>query len=371
MQVVYTPRHLGHDLVVETVGGVPIPANEVAERAEIIRAALAADGGFATADPTEHGKDPITAVHDPGLVRFLEAAWSEMRAQAVGGAFLTADTYPNRAMFEGMSEAAIGAVREPRSIAGRAGFWGLDTAAPLVAGTYVAARAAVDVALTTVDLVLGGETMAYGLCRPPGHHAARSMYGGYCFFNNAAIAAEALVRATGERVAIIDVDFHHGNGTQQIFWRRGDVRYVSIHADPDRQYPYFLGRADETGEGEGSGENLNLPLPAGATNAAYLAAVDRACDALESVPGSVIVVSLGFDTYGLDPIGDFALTTDVYHEVGRRVAALGRRLVILQEGGYHRPSLGENARAWLRGAEGRPFDPLPVAGFGPSGAVAD
>ena len=219
-------------------------------------------------------------------------------------------------------------------------------------------------ALTTVDLVLAGETAAYGLCRPPGHHAARSMYGGYCFFNNAAIAAEAITRTTGERVAILDVDYHHGNGTQQIFWRRGDVRYVSIHADPDRQYPYFLGRADETGEGEGAGENHNLPLPAGATDAAYLAATDRALEVIADAPGSVIVVSLGFDTYGLDPIGDFALTTAVYHEIGRRVAGLGRRLVILQEGGYHRPSLGENARAWLRGAEGRAFDPMPAGGFG-------
>jgi acetoin utilization deacetylase AcuC-like enzyme len=228
----------------------------------------------------------------------------------------------------------------------------------------------VDVALTTADLVLDGAPMAYGLCRPPGHHTARSMYGGYCFLNNAAIAADAIARRTGERVAILDVDYHHGNGSQQIFWRRGDVRYVSIHADPDGDYPYYLGRADETGEGDGAGENLNLPLPPGTTDADYLAAVDRACEAIAAAPGSIIVVSLGFDTYGLDPIGTFALTTAVYHEVGRRVAARGRRRVILQEGGYHRPSLGENARAWLRGAEGRDFEPRPAAGFGPSGAVA-
>jgi acetoin utilization deacetylase AcuC-like enzyme len=371
MQVVYTPRHLGHDIDTETYMGVGIPANEVAERAERIRQALEADGGFAIVGPTDHGEVPITAVHDPGLVRFLEAAWSQLRAQNVPRAFLSADTYPNVAMFEGMTPEAVARIaREPRQIGGRAGFWGLDSAAPLVAGTYEAARAAVDVALTTVDLVLGGETMAYGLCRPPGHHAARSMYGGYCFFNNAAIAAESITAATGERVAILDVDFHHGNGTQQIFWRRGDVRYVSIHADPDRQYPYFLGRADETGEGEGSGENLNIPLRAGTTNGEYLEATDRALDFVAAAPGPIVVVSLGFDTYGLDPIGDFALTTDVYHEIGRRVAALGRRLVILQEGGYHRPSLGENARAWLRGAEGRSFDPLPAAGFGERGTVA-
>ena len=371
MQVVYSPAHLGHDVTVETFMGVPVPANEVAERAETIRAALDADGGFTIAGPTEHGEAPITAVHDAGLVRFLEVAWSELRAQSIDRPFLSADTYPNRRCSRACrTRRWPPSSREPVHAGGRAGFWGLDSAAPLVAGTYDAARAAVDVALTATDLVLAGEPAAYGLCRPPGHHAARSMYGGYCFFNNAAIAAEAIVRATGERVAILDVDYHHGNGSQQIFWRRGDVRYVSIHADPDRDYPYFLGRADETGEGDGAGENLNIPLPAGTRNEAYLAAVDRALEAIAAAPGSVVVVSLGFDTYGLDPIGTFALTTDVYHEIGRRTAALGRRLVILQEGGYHRPSLGENARAWLRGAEGRPFDPRPAGGFGEHGAVA-
>jgi len=370
MQVVYSPRHLAHDIVTETYMGVEVPANEVAERAERIRTALEADGGFAFSEPTDHGEDPITAVHDPGLVRFLEAAWSELRSQNVPRSFLSADTYPNRSMFEGMSDEAIDVmVKEPRQIGGRAGFYGLDSAAPLVAGTYDAARAAVDVALTTVDLVLDGAAAAYGLCRPPGHHAARSMYGGYCFFNNAAIAAQAITAIAGEPVAILDVDFHHGNGSQQIFWRRGDVRYVSIHADPDRQYPYFLGRADETGEGDGRGANLNIPLAAGATNAGYLAAIDTALGFIAEGPGTILVVSLGFDTYGLDPIGDFALTTDVYHEVGQRVAASDRRLVILQEGGYHRPSLGESARAWLRGAEGRSFDPLPAAGFTGRGSV--
>jgi acetoin utilization deacetylase AcuC-like enzyme len=370
MQVVYTPTHLGHDITVETFMGEPVPANEVAERAEIIRRTIEADGGFEIVAPTEHGEAPITAVHDEGLLRFLEVAWSEVRRQQLPQAFLSADTYPNRSMFEGMSADAVSRlVREPEHAGGRAGFWGLDSAAPLVAGTYPAARSAVDVALTTVDLVLAGATSAYGLCRPPGHHAARSMYGGYCFFNNAAIAAHAITAQTGERVAIIDVDYHHGNGSQQIFWRRGDVRYISIHADPVRAYPYFLGRVDETGEGEGAGENLNIPLRAGATNDDFLEATDRAVEAIAAVPGSIVVVSLGFDTYGLDPIGDFALTTDVYHEVGRRVAATGRRLVILQEGGYHRPTLGENARAWLRGAVGRPFDPLPAAGFAPGGSV--
>jgi acetoin utilization deacetylase AcuC-like enzyme len=353
VKVVYSPAHLGHDVRFETYLGQPVEANEVVERAEIIRAALADAGGFEQVGPTEHGEAPITAVHDPGLIRFLADAWAALEREKIDRQYLVADTYPTFKMFEGMSPELAAQQPEPTVVAGRAGWWGLDTSNPIVKGTYKAARAAVDVAMTTVDLVLGGETMAYGLCRPPGHHAARSMAGGYCYFNNAAIAAEAIVRATAERVAILDLDYHHGNGSQQIFWRRGDVLYASIHADPARQFPFYLGHAHETGEGDGVGENLNLPQPAGLSNDAYLAALDRTLEAILARPGSVIVVSLGFDTYGLDPICDFALTTEVYGEVGRRVAATGRRLVILQEGGYYRPALGQNAVTWLRGAEGR------------------
>jgi acetoin utilization deacetylase AcuC-like enzyme len=180
------------------------------------------------------------------------------------------------------------------------------------------------------------------------------MAGGYCFFNNAAIAAQAIASQTGEHVAILDVDVHHGNGTQQIFWRRRDVLYISLHADPKRLYPFFLGHADEIGEGPGRGANRNFPMPLRADDASYLATLDNALERIADEPGSIVVVSLGFDTYEKDPIGDLALTTAGYHEMGRRVAALGRRLVILQEGGYHLGALGENARAWLRGAAGRP-----------------
>ncbi|HSO30677.1 MAG TPA: histone deacetylase family protein [Candidatus Sulfomarinibacteraceae bacterium] len=358
MKVVYTPRHLAHDVTHETYLGLAIPANEVPERAERIRQALADDGGFDLVEPIEHGLDPVLAVHDPGLVRFVEEAWEQARREAIGRSFLVADTYPVRAMFEGMSEAALGRLREPLAIGGRTGWWGLDSGNPLVAGTYEASRWAVDVALTAADLVVdGGESAVYGLCRPPGHHAARAMVGGYCFFNTAAIAAEAIVRRTGGRVAILDLDVHHGNGTQQIFWRREDVFYASIHADPANLYPFYLGYADEVGEGPGAGANYNQPLPSGTGDAVYLEAVDRALDAIARTPGDVLVVSLGFDTYREDPIGTLALTTPVYHEIGRRSAALGRRLVILQEGGYHRPSLGTNARAWLRGAAGRAHVP--------------
>ena len=351
MRVVYSPAHLEHDATTQTSMGVQIPASEIPARAEQIRGTLERDGGFEFLAPTEHGEAPITAVHDPGLLAFMRDAWQDTVRAGITNGFLAPETIASAFVYEGMSDALR---REPPHIAGRSGYRALDTSSPIVAGTYAAARGAVDVALTAVDLVLGGETAAYGLCRPPGHHAARSMYGGYCYFNNAAIAAEAITRQTGEPVSILDVDYHHGNGTEQIFWRRGDVLYVSLHAHPDREYPYFLGWPDETGEGPGEGANLNLPLPAGTSDEAYLEALERGLGRIASHPGSVLVVSLGFDTYRLDPLGDFALTTEVYHEVGRRAAALGKRLVILQEGGYYVPALGDNALAWLRGAEGRP-----------------
>ena len=357
MRVVYSAVHLGHAIRTQTVLGVQVPANEVAARAETIRETLLADGGFELVTPADHGDAPITAVHHPGLLRFLAEAWSDAVAQGHPYDFIAPETIANAAMTEGMTRGG----RESPRIEGRAGYWALDTSTYIVSGTYAAARAAVDVALTAVDHVIdGGEQVAYGLCRPPGHHAAKAMYGGFCYFNNAAIAAADIARRTGEHVSILDVDYHHGNGTQQIFWRRDDVLYVSLHADPDRQYPYFTGWADEMGEGPGAGANLNIPLPAGLTDDGFLDALDRGLARIEAEPGSVIVVSLGFDTYGRDPIGDFALTTPVYHEAGRRTAATGKRLVILQEGGYYLPDLGVNARAWLRGSAGRTFEPGPL-----------
>ena len=284
-------------------------------------------------------------------VRLGELLHPVQRAEGVAHEALVPEAFGVRGLTEGMTVPG-----EPRgAISGRAGYWALDTSTPIVAGTYRAARAAVDVALTATDLVLGGAPAAYGLCRPPGHHAARSMYGGYCFFNNAAIAAAAVVRATGEPVAILDLDYHHGNGTQQIFWRRFDVLYVSIHADPDRAYPFYLGRADETGEGPGAGANLNLPMPAGTTNEMYLDALDRALEAVGATPGSVVVVSLGFDTYGHDPIGDFALTT------GRLPPALTRRECPGLAARRRRTALGPAAGGRFRDGrrdELRPAEPV-------------
>lgn len=361
MRVVYEPKHQLHDPEHEVQYGVPIPMYEVPARAESIRRTLEADGGFGLGPPTEHGVDPIRRVHDNGLIQFLEEAWTiwQEHGGLVGGASEAPEYFPDTVLHPALRE-GMGPAREPSAPTGRIGFWCWETMTPIVSGSYPAARVAVDVALTAADLVLSGETAAYGLTRPPGHHSPRAAFGGYGFFNFAAITAEYLVERTGERVAILDVDYHHGNGTQQIFYSRDDVFYVSLHADPDRAYPYFAGWADERGAGKGEGANVNFPLPAGCTNERYLETMDQALAIIKRFDPATLVVSLGFDTFGQDPIADFALSTDIYHELGKRVAQLDRRMVILQEGGYYVPKLGENARQWLRGAEGRPLDLRPA-----------
>ena len=351
MRVVYDPSHVLHDPVTEVQCGVAMPMYEVPARVESIREALLADDAFSFADPAAHGLGPVTAVHHEGLVSFLADAWGLWRAQG-GGSSLPSqfmpDTVLHPALREGMGEAP-----EPSGAVGRIGYWSWETMTPLVAGSYRAARGAVDVALTAADLLLAGDDAVYGLARPPGHHCPRSAFGGYGLFNYSAAASAYLADRVG-RVAVLDVDYHHGNGTQQIFYQRADVLYVSLHADPDRAFPYFAGWAGERGAGAGEGFTLNLPLPAGCTDERYLAALETALGRIAEHNAAVLVVSLGFDTYALDPIADFALSTDVYHEVGRRVANLGLPTLVLQEGGSFVPQLGANARSWLGGLLGSP-----------------
>jgi acetoin utilization deacetylase AcuC-like enzyme len=345
MHVVYSPKHTLHDAEHDVQAGIPVPQRERPERVERILEALTAHASFSTREPTEHGLAPIEAVHAPGLIAFLTEAWQTWRASA-SEAEMFPDSIWHPALRDGMDAEPM----QPRAPIGRLGYWCFDTGTPIVPGTYAAARSAVDVALTAADLVLDGERIAYGLCRPPGHHAAHSVYGGFCYFNNAAITVEYLAQQIHERIAVLDLDYHHGNGTQQIFYRRADVLFVSVHADPVRAYPYFTGHADETGAGPGAGTTCNIPLPVATADERYLEAVDQALEVVTRYGPALTVVSLGLDTYGQDPLGDFSLTTPVYREVGRRVAAALERLVVLQEGGYYLPRLGDNVREWLLGA---------------------
>ena len=219
---------------------------------------------------------------------------------------------------------------------------------PIAAGTWDGAYWSAQTALTALDAVLGGERAAFALCRPPGHHCGADYLGGYCYLNNAAIAAEAAI-AAGKRVAILDVDYHHGNGTQDIFYARGDVLFVSIHADPGTDYPFFWGHADETGEGEGEGATLNLPLPRGTDLAAYLPALDTALAKIAAFAPDLLVISYGADTFVGDPISQFRLETADYTVLARRIAALGLPTVIVMEGGYAVDALGANVAAFLEG----------------------
>jgi acetoin utilization deacetylase AcuC-like enzyme len=345
MLVVHSQIHLRHLPDLEISHGRPIPALEAPARAERIREALEADPRHRVMAPRSHGMAPLEAVHDPAMLRYLESCWTDWVASGRSGTI-----FPDTLLLDRYRE-GMGEVRPPRSPAGAIGYWCFDTATPIVEGTWEATRAAADVALTAAETVLDGAPAAYGLCRPPGHHAARRMFGGYCYVNNAAIVAEWLVARGAGRVGILDVDFHHGNGTQQLFWERPDVPYASLHGDPDRVYPYFSGHADEVGGGAGAGANLNIPLPAGTGDAAYLGELERALDWLDGRTDGFIVVSLGIDTYERDLLGDLALTTEGYRRCGELVARTGRRLVVLQEGGYYVPALGDNVAAWLDGVE--------------------
>jgi acetoin utilization deacetylase AcuC-like enzyme len=347
VKVVYTLRHRLHHPERELEGSRFQDPFEHPGRAETIRAALAADDRFELVAPDESGKEPIEAVHDPGLVSFLETAWHDFQIERGPTHDVIPDVFAMPALREGMGPAS-----EPTPIAARLGWWCFETTTPIMQTTYEAARSSVDVALSAAALVTGGERFAYGLCRPPGHHAARAAYGGYCFFNNAAIVAHDLARSTGSKVTVLDVDYHHGNGTQQIFYARDDVQFVSLHGDPVRAYPFVTGHADEVGAGRGDGTTSNFPLPAATNDDDYLVVLASACEDIVEFGPSMLVVSLGLDTYYLDPISDLALTADGFESCGAMIAALGLPTVLLQEGGYADDDLGENVRRWLLGAAG-------------------
>ena len=344
MHVVYSPKHLLHDPATEIESSTTHSPFEHTGRAETIKATLAGDPRFSFRSPTEHGAEPITRVHDEGLVRFLSVAWAEYQTVVGNRREVVPDMF-----YRDDLRNQMGATSEPESITGRLGWWCFETTTPLTEGTYEAARAAVDTALTATDMVLGGERVAYGLCRPPGHHATRDLYGGYCFFNNAAIAANEIVQRTGGKVTVLDVDYHHGNGTQEIFYDRDDVQYVSLHGDPRRAYPYFTGHADETGTGRGLGSTYNVPLPARTADDAYLSALSTCAEKIGAFKPTALIVSLGLDTFITDPIADLAVTTEGFSRSGALLAQLGLPTVVLQEGGYDVDALGRNVHAWLTG----------------------
>jgi acetoin utilization deacetylase AcuC-like enzyme len=342
--VVWSDAHRRHAPGTAVWVGVPIEADELPERAERIRAALE-DAGAQVVAAEPHGDDALLAVHDPGLVDFLRRAWPDWR----DGGMHDDPGQPNVVGYIFPTPGLVGAddARVPRALSARTGAWCFDTMTPVTEGTWEAARGAVDAALTAADLVLDGARVAYACCRPPGHHVTRSAYGGSCYLNNAAVAAQYLRDRRFGRVALLDLDAHHGNGAQSIFRERGDVLTASVHVDPGAGwFPHFLGFAAESGP-----SNLNVPLAPGTSDEEWLAGIDRLLTATRERGSDALVVALGVDAASDDPNSPLAVTEDGFREAGRRLGALGLPTVVVQEGGYVLETVGPLVRAALEGID--------------------
>jgi acetoin utilization deacetylase AcuC-like enzyme len=336
MRVVHSPLHARHDGGVELHRGALVPSFESPARAQFILDALL-QRGFAVIPPRDIPEARLQSVHDAEFLAFLRGAYARWTAEGRDGSMLPSG-FPARGLRRD---------HRPAGINGAMGYYTFDASTPIVAGTWDAALAAARCAMTAAALVTEGEAAAYALCRPPGHHAGRSFYGGYCYLNNAALAAQYLLDHGCARVALLDVDYHHGNGTQEIFWDRGDVLFVSLHATPESEYPYFLGYADERGVGPGEGCTLNLPLPLGSGWSAYGAALDVALGAIADFAPDALVVSLGVDTFEADPISAFRLTGADYGRIGACLTRPGLPTVLVQEGGYAISEIGANVAGVL------------------------
>ncbi len=341
MITIYSARHDRHHGTAELIDGTLQPCFEMPRRAEIILARVRDVGLGEVVEPGAFGLDPVRRVHTAPFVEFLSQAWTDWTAQG-----RTNDALPLV-----WPVPSVRHDRVPAHIDGRLGYYSSDAGVPITAGTWEAVQSAADVALTGARTLLDGAAAAFALCRPPGHHAAAAAMGGYCYLNNAAIAAQYLRDHGAARVAVIDVDYHHGNGTQQIFYDRGDVLFVSLHADPLHEYPYFLGYGDERGTGAGDGATLNYPLPHGTPWDRYSAALDDAGAAVRAWAPDALVVSLGVDTYEHDPISQFRLTSADFPSLGRALATLRRPTLFVMEGGYAVDDLGVNAVGVLTGFE--------------------
>lgn len=337
MQIFYSDTHKLHNPPFELFdGGQRVPYLENPDRMERILSLLTELDWIEILAPEDFGLGPILAVHDADYLDFLRTAfeeWMQEETTYEKSALLPA-TFPPR-----------GWPHRPKSILGRAGYYTFDLSAPIVAGTYQAALGSANCALSGAMAIKNGNRSAFALCRPPGHHAGKSFSGGYCYLNNAAIAAEWL--SSFGKVAILDIDYHAGNGTQDIFYERGDVLTLSIHADPDEAYPSFCGYANETGAGQGAGLHRNFPLPAGTEDAQYLSILDEALGLVRLFTPQYLVVSAGMDIFGGDPLGTFKVTREGIHQIGERIASLQLQTLIVMEGGYNNAALGENISTLL------------------------
>jgi acetoin utilization deacetylase AcuC-like enzyme len=337
MRIIYTAQHRLHDPANAIIDGKRFASEDAPERAESILQAVLQPPFGPICSPSDHGLPPLLSVHTQDYVDYLRSAYDHNTSTYGQASAVIAETFAPR-----------GARRKPGRFHGLPGYYCFGIGTPVLDHTWEAAYGSAQCALTAAEAVSAGEPSAYALCRPPGHHAASSLYGGLCYLNNAAIAARFLQAGGLARLAILDIDYHHGNGTQEIFYADPSVLYCSLHAHPDDDYPYYWGEADESGEGAGAGFNLNFPLPQGTDDAAYLAVLDRALGMISNYAPNGLVISAGFDTAGGDPIGGFRITEAGFTRIGQYIASLALPTVIIQEGGYLVERLGENAAAFLR-----------------------
>jgi acetoin utilization deacetylase AcuC-like enzyme len=341
MLTIYSDKHRLHHGNTELIGGLLQPCFEMPSRADTVLARVKTVGLGAVEAPEDCGLEPVLRVHDKGFVDFLSTAWQEWAATG-----RTHDALPLVWPVRGMRTDRI-----PQDIDGKMGYYSMDAGVPITPGTWVAVQDSANVAVTGAKRLSAGQRAVFSLCRPPGHHAAADYMGGYCYLNNAAIAAQYLRDSGSARVAILDVDYHHGNGTQTIFYERSDVLFVSIHGDPRVEYPSFLGYADELGSGAGLGYNFNYPLPHDTDWSAYGAAMQSACSQIAAFAPDAIVVSLGVDTFEKDPISLFKLKNEDYLLMGEMIGRLAKPTLFVMEGGYAVIDIGVNAVNVLQGFE--------------------
>ncbi|MBE7185670.1 MAG: histone deacetylase family protein [Methylobacterium mesophilicum] len=342
MKTIYSPRHKGHSNQVELNSGEIVPGFELPERAEIIRRRVEAVGLGDILPPADFDLETAAKVHRRDYLDFLPTVWRRWTAEGRSGSALPF-TWPVRGLRGDVP---------PETIDGLLGFYSFDAGAAFVEGSWDAIKSSHDVALSAARLVKDGQHAAFALCRPPGHHAGSGFAGGYCYINNAAVAAQWFLDQGAARVAILDVDYHHGNGTQEIFYERADVAVFNLHADPLQEYPFYLGHADERGASQGEGFNTNYPMRWGTDFSRWDEAHADACARLKQYGPDVVVVSLGVDTFERDPISQFKLTSDDYPRIGRRIEGLKLPTLFVMEGGYAVEEIGINAVGVLTGFEG-------------------
>ena len=338
----YNPHHALHQGRFEMFRGQLVPCFEVPARADFVLAELGRRGLGEVRSPPRFEVPALTTIHAPRYLDFLAGAWDEW--VALDPANATRDALPSVWPARTFRTDVL-----PANFSACMGLFSYDAGSPLTSGTWVAARAGADCAFAAAEQLVQGARSAFVLSRPPGHHAGADFFGGYCFLNNAALAAQHLRDQGFERVAVLDIDYHHGNGTQSIFYDRSDVLFTSLHGDPHTEYPFFLGYADERGVGGGIGFNHNLPLPRGTGFAVWREALKAALQGIAAFGAQALVVSLGLDTFEGDPISGFTLRSDDYLRVGEDLAGAGLPTVVVFEGGYAVAEVGVNAVNVLEG----------------------